>query len=158
MKSLVLIFSLALLVTGCSSPSSPVEAEPSASHTSGRELLAIGGAAAAGAAIGNEISGEEGALIGAGVGLLAGAAANNIAGERTAQREAELMEAARRDERTRIMNEYWEAQRYSPNSSSMGGEGSSEAQIAYPGGYYEGVNMAPRIAPEASPLTEPVRP
>ena len=155
----VLLPVLALTLSGCISGRSPVTAPSTPNRTGLKEISVLGGSTAAGAGIGYAISKDgTGAAIGGAAGLLTGAIVNNVLQDNQAQREAELMEAGRREERVRLQSEYWEAERYSKSGSTSGASGGRAAEVRYSGGYFEGINLAPRAAGDEAALTEPRRP
>src|SRR5450756_10093 len=94
------------LFSGCSSsPVHPREAGFSASQAGW-----IGGGALAGAGIGAAVDKRNpvvGALVGGTSGVVAGSVASLVSGKKGAQREAEMAEEARREERARLLNKYW---------------------------------------------------
>ena len=73
----------------------------------------------------------------------------------TAAFDEEAAEQARRDERQKIMQQYWyERTVAAPSAGSVGPEASPD--LAYPAGTYDGLRFAPRQAPDPS-LAEPAR-
>jgi len=67
----------------------------------------------------------------------------------------EAAEAARRDERRKIMQEYW----YEHTAMADAGERTVPAPaplLSYPAGFYQGINFGPREAPDPA-LAEPIR-
>jgi len=145
--------------SGCISNRSPVALPATNNRTGLGEGATLGMSTMAGAATGYALRKDAlGAAAGAGVGLLAGAVINNVVSSRQDQREAELIESARREERTKMQQEYWEAERMESKSSNLGTISTSSRTISYAGGYFEGVNVAPRKGDTAAPLEEPKRP
>ena len=67
----------------------------------------------------------------------------------------EAIEQARRDERQRIMQEYWQEHTTAPERGPTGGF-EPQPPLPYPGGLYGGIRFAPRQAPDPS-LGEPER-
>ena len=66
-----------------------------------------------------------------------------------------VAEAARREERLKVMQEYWDD--HTGATGREGGSGRGGAgRLEYPAGIYAGVNFGPRLAPDAS-LAEPDR-
>ena len=64
-------------------------------------------------------------------------------------------EAARREERLKVMQEYWDDHTGAANrGSDPAREGTTP--LEYPAGIYAGINFGPRLAPDSS-LTEPNR-
>ncbi len=144
------------LVGGCTTNRSPLEVQPSATSVGLSDGLILGGSAAAGAAGGYALSHDAlGAAAGAGAGLLVGAVADNLTSAARLRREAELVETAKRQTRSALMAEYWEAERY--NRAPAGAAVVISVEVSYPGGYFEGVNLGPRRTPSAAPLDEPKR-
>lgn len=69
--------------------------------------------------------------------------------------DPEAVEQARRDERQRIMQQYWyEHTVATPRAESTGPE--ARPELTYPAGIYGGLRFAPRQAPDPS-LGEPKR-
>jgi hypothetical protein len=70
--------------------------------------------------------------------------------------ENSAIEAARRDERQKIMQEYWNE--HTVVAADLDGHGGTSGlpPLFYPAGSYRGVNFAPRQAAD-SYLTEPAR-
>ena len=144
---------------GCVSPRSPVTLPPSSNRTGLGETATLGVTTMAGAAAGYAVRNDGlGAAVGAGAGLLAGAVINNVTSARNEQRDAELVEAARRAERVKIQQEYWEAERMEKQGGARDNRGIANRNVAYQGGYFEGVNVAPRQGGMPTALDEPKRP
>lgn len=134
---------------GCSFPSAPRPPARAGGGEDGPALLAAG--AVAGAGIGYALDGRTGSLAGGAAGLAA-AALLDRAGESAASREA--AEQARREERVKLMQRYWNERTLAPEQDPGGA--TAPALLDYPAGDYAGINFAPRLA--ASPdLGEPVR-
>lgn len=145
-----------ILLAGCATNRSPLALEPSSNTTGLSESLTLGAAAAAGGAGGYAVTHDGwGAAAGAGVGLLGGALANNLVNDARLRREAELVETAKRQTRAAIMDEYWQAERHDRSRNSS--PAATVAEVSYSGGYFEGVNLAPRRAADSEPLAEPRR-
>lgn len=143
-----------LLLTGCVSGRSPVSAS-SRNPTTAKEVAIIGGSTVAGGLIGHTITGDDtGTAIGAGFGLVGGAVANNLLEKKQAQREAELLEQGRREERARILDEYWLADRLQTQVSGNSGSYFPDTQVQYEGGIYEGINVAPRSGQTSQPIPQ----
>lgn len=161
-KPCVLLMTLCIFtLSGCMTARSPVTAKPAPNATSASEALVLAGGTAAGAGLGYAITGDEtGAAIGAGAGLLATAVTRNVLADRRAQRDAELIESGRRQERVLIMDEYWNAERRKKNGSSDTSAGyfDSAVSVQYEGGVREGVNFAPRTHASGDALQETARP
>lgn len=151
------LFVLCLLVIftgGCALPSSPLETRQR-SLTTG-QVATVGLGAAAGAIAGKQIGGDTGALIGGATGLVGSALIHNAVAAKAEQDNAERAEQVRREERLKIMQDYWYDQTLAANAGGGPGQISPEPLLRYPAGYYEGVRFAPRLAPGPS-LTEPTR-
>lgn len=148
----VLTVAASCLFAGCSS--SPYQAKPQKRTTAG-EVAVLGAGTAAGYAIGKAVGGDEGALIGAGVGLVGTAVASNLVQNARERELAEAMEQARREERLKVMNEYWKGRaiegRRPDGSASEPSEISPTRQMDYPAGNYNGVEYAPRTLPVPNP-------
>ena len=85
--------------------------------------------------------------------MLAGGCASTTS--QPAAADADAVEQARRDERQRIMQQYWYEQTVAaPRPESAGPE--AGPVLAYPAGTYGGLRFAPRQAPDPS-LAEPNR-
>jgi hypothetical protein len=139
----------AILSGGCAFPTSPVPAPPDAGDT-GRVAL-LGAGAAAGAILGDRLDGRAGAVAGGAAGL-AGAALVERAQTTASGREA--VEQARREERIKIMQEYWRDRTLSARPEPGGAP--AAAPLEYPAGTYSGINFGPRLAADPS-LAEPDR-
>ncbi len=63
-------------------------------------------------------------------------------------------ESARREERLKVMQEYWDDRTGAAPGAAATREG--RMLLEYPAGIYAGINFAPRLAPDPS-LTEPAR-
>jgi hypothetical protein len=63
-------------------------------------------------------------------------------------------EAARREERLKVMQEYWDDRTGAGPGAAPARE--AGALLEYPAGVYAGINFAPRLAPDPS-LAEPSR-
>lgn len=103
--------------------------------------------AAGGAAIGYGIKGKDGALIGAAAGAAAAALGQKAVGTWYNDQIAEAREQGARDERIKVMNEYWKSNAVDkaherPVSSSD--KNSKTATMVYPPGVYDGVLYGPR--------------
>ena len=148
-----------LLCGGCVSSSSPVQLPQTVDHTSVSQAVDIVGGAGLGAAGGYALTHNAlGAAAGGAVGAIGGAVVANVESDAKARRVAELVEAARRAERVKILNEYWESERY----QKQGGPNTTETrftnEVNYPGGLVDNVNVAPRRSDdEEAPLDEPKR-
>jgi hypothetical protein len=143
----------ALFLGGCAFPSAPALAPgaPSPAPGSLGEAALLGAGAAAGAAVGDALDGGTGALAGGAVGL-AGAALIGRAGAGDATREA--VERARREERIKVMQRYWDDRTLSRGPDS--GAAPAPELLEYPAGSYSGINFAARLAADPS-LAEPDR-
>ena len=148
-----------LIFSGCISNRSPVSLPATSNRTTFGEGATLGVSTMAGAATGYALRNDAlGAAAGAGVGLVTGAVINNVSSSQREQREAELIESARREERTKMQQDYWEAERMEAKSASRGTISTGSRNISYAGGYFEGVNVAPRKGDTSATLEEPKRP
>ena len=143
----------AVLAGGCALPTSPLETR--ARSVSPGQVATLGVGTAAGAVIGKEIGGNTGAVIGGATGLVASALTYNTATASADQRAAELIEQARREERLKIMQDYWYDQTLSPRREATGVIAQASL-LNYPAGTYDGIRFAPRQAADSS-LAEPAR-
>lgn len=153
MHTRIILCMVALSLTGCAIPTSPLETR--SRSVSAGQVATLGIGTAAGAAIGKEIGGNSGAVIGGATGLIASALAYNTATASADQRIAEVAEQARREERLKIMQDYWYDQTLSPKRESTGIVAATPL-LNYPAGTYEGIRFAPRQAADSS-LAEPAR-
>jgi hypothetical protein len=135
---------LTLALAGC--------AQPGAGHLNVGQVAGLGVGTAAGAVIGQKLGGNTGALIGGAAGLAGAAWLTNGTPDSAVQAAAE---AARRDERQKIMNQYWAEQTESLPGFTPAGPG-ADRPLHYPAGTYDGINFAARTAPDSS-LAEPMR-
>ncbi len=135
----------ALLLAGCAS--GPPGPAPSPGQVAG-----LGAGAAAGAWLGDKVAGTTGAVIGAAAGLGGAAWLENRAAGDAAN---EAVEQARREERQRIMRQYWYDQTQAPRDPG-GAEPPDRPLLHYPAGAYDGLNFGARLAAGPS-LTEPIR-
>jgi hypothetical protein len=135
---------LAAALAGC--------AAPGAGHLGAGQVAGLGVGTAAGAVIGDKLGGNTGALLGGAAGL-AGAAWLTNGTPDADMREA--AEAARRDERQKIMQQYWYEQTESELGDARPGAAPGPA-LHYPAGAYAGLNFGDRTAPEPT-LAEPAR-
>jgi len=155
MRTLLGLVFLPCLLGGCSL----APGNPSASGRLGAgEVAGLGAATAAGAILGDKLGGTPGAFIGGGAGLVAAAAIGNALAQAPADPPAE---AARREERLKIMQRYW----YEHTVAGPAGPGGEEplfpappddAPLTYPAGLYDGIRFAPRTATEPG-IIEPFR-
>ena len=135
-------------LAGCAQPAAP----PGTGGLGAGPVAELGVGAAAGAVLGDKLGGNAGAFIGGAAGLAGTAWLARGAPDATVQ---EAAEAARREERRKIMRQYW----YEQTEAGTGGAGSgAEAGLPlhYPAGAYAGMNFAARDTAEA-PLAEPER-
>jgi hypothetical protein len=86
----------------------------------------------------------------AAAGLFAGCAHSNPRAE-----EVAAAERARRDERLKIMREYWYDRTLAPAADNESAP--PHPLTSYPAGTYSGVNYGPRLASDPG-MTEPIRP
>jgi hypothetical protein len=139
-----LLAGLALALGGC--------ARPGAGHLDVGQVAGLGVGTAAGAVIGDKLGGNTGALLGGAAGLAGAAWLTSGTPDAVVQDAAE---AARRDERQKIMNQYWAEETESGEGAAAGGSAAGPP-LHYPAGTYDGINFAARIAPDPS-LAEPLR-
>ena len=153
MRSLISVCLLVVFAGGCAMPTSPLDTR-SRTVTPG-QVATIGVGTTAGAVIGKEIGGNTGAVIGGATGLLASALAYDAATTTADQRAAELAEQARREERLKIMQDYWFDQTLSAKSepSALVAHG---PLLNYSAGTYGDIRFTPRQAADPS-LAEPAR-
>ena len=145
-----------LLLDGCASPTSPVASAPAAgSQVTLGEAAELGVGGAAGAVIGDKLGGGTGALIGGAAGLAGAALIHNAVASTDDQKTAEAVEQARRQERLKIMQDYWRDQTLSAGPAAAVGSDRTPL-LNYPAGTYSGILFAPRLATEPT-LAEPVR-
>jgi len=135
---------LALALAGC--------AQPGAGHLGLGQVAGLGAGTAAGAVIGEKLGGNTGALLGGAAGLAGAAWLTNGTPDSAVQAAAE---AARRDERQKIMNQYWAEQTEALADPGPAGPAAGPP-LHYPAGTYDGINFAARSAPDSS-LGEPAR-
>ena len=140
---------------GCALPTSPVAPSTSASRLSLGDIATLGAGTAVGAVIGDKLGGNTGALVGGATGLAAAALIRNSVTSATDSASAEAAEQARREERLKIMQDYWEDQTLAAKTESTGSL-TRAPLLSYPAGTYSGVNFAPRLAPDPT-LAEPAR-
>lgn len=103
--------------------------------------------AGAGAAIGKSIGGNKGAIIGAAVGAAGGVVGSNATGDWWRNQMEESREQGKREERVKIMNDYWES--YATNGGNAPKRSSSDITprtktVTYPTGVYDGILYGPR--------------
>lgn len=153
MLAKISFYAAAIFLSGCAIPTSPLETR--SRSVSAGQVATLGIGTAAGAAIGKEIGGNSGAVIGGATGLVASALAYNTAAASSDQRVAEVAEQARREERLKIMQDYWYDQTLSPKRESTSIVAATPL-LNYPAGTYDGIRYAPRQAADAS-LAEPAR-
>jgi hypothetical protein len=84
---------------------------------------------------------------------LAAGCAHTAAAPRPSDTDA--AEAARRAERVKVMQEFWEEETARP-AARPGAAASAAAPLDYPAGAYSGINFAPREAADPS-MAEPRR-
>jgi hypothetical protein len=137
---------LAAGVAGCAQPGA------GAAHLGLGQVAGLGVGTAAGAVIGDRLGGNTGALIGGAAGLAGAAWLTNGPPDSAVQAAAD---AARLDERQKIMREYWYEQTESPLGETAAASAAGPP-LHYPAGTYAGINFGARLAPDSS-LEEPVR-
>lgn len=154
MKNTLLFLTLLGIIfsqTGCmSSPISVGTGRP----MSYPEWAILGLGAAGGAAVGQNIQDDWGAPIGAAVAMAGTAAYLKYNDHREAQLVAEAKEEARREERAKLMQDYWlEAS----GSDSVGSWRGSERDVRYDAGVYDGIAYERRDIPRQFYFQEPPR-
>lgn len=149
-----ILFLVPCILGGCASPTSPLSSSNQNSLSFG-QVATLGAGTAAGAVIGDKIGGNTGALIGGAAGLAGTAIVSNAVRSSAAQDSAEAAEKARREERLKIMQDYWNDKTL---SAEAGGSSALQAPqlLQYPAGIYSGIRFAPRVASDSS-LSEPQR-
>jgi uncharacterized protein YcfJ len=102
--------------------------------------------AVGGAAVGNQISGRDGALIGAAGGAAVAALTANAVGHVMNNKIQEARDQGARDERVKLMNDYWQSQAvdraHEPAPETAKKPGTTT--MTYPPGVYDGVLYGPR--------------
>ncbi len=153
MKNTLFILALVGLIigqTGCMS--SPISATQRPLSYPEWAVLGIG--TAAGAAVGQNIDDTWGGPVGAAIGMAGTAAFLKYSNEREAQLVAEAKEEARREERGKLMQDYWlEAS----GSDSVGSWRGSERDVRYDAGIYDGIAYERREIPRQIYFQEPPR-
>lgn len=145
---------LAGLLGGCAYPTSPVSSSSPGSLSLG-QVATLGAGTAAGAVIGDKLGGNTGALIGGAAGLAGTAIVSNVIHSSASHDSAEAVEQARREERLKILQDYWTDKTLSAQADAATGAQAPEL-LAYPAGIYSGIRFAPRMAANPS-LSEPTR-
>jgi hypothetical protein len=115
----------------------------------------LGAGTAVGGVLGDKIGGTTGALVGGAVGLAGTALVSNAIHSSATQASAEAAEAARREERLKILQDYWNDKTLSAQADAATGA-QAPAPLEYPAGTYSGIRFAPRLAADSS-LSEPIR-
>ncbi len=137
---------LAAALAACAAPAAgPV-------HLGVGQVAGLGAGTAVGAVIGKQLGGNAGAVAGGAAGLAGAAWLANRTSEGDA---AAAVEAARREERQKIMRQYW----YEQTEAMPGGgrpDPAASVPLHYPAGEYGGVNFGARTAADSS-LAEPDR-
>jgi len=136
-----------VILAGCVYPRPGM---PAKQTTSGTAMTGAMLGAGAGAAIGHNQDGSRGALIGAATGALVGTLTTNAVANFNANQIEEAAEAARREERARVMNDYWQSMAIDGGNSDQTTQSTQTARpksvpVVYPSGVYDGVLMAPRV-------------
>jgi hypothetical protein len=139
-------WALAAALAGCAAPGA------GAGHLGVGQVAGLGAGTAAGAVIGKQLGGDAGALVGGAAGLAGAAWLANRTSEGDA---AAAVEAARRDERQKIMRQYWYEQTEALPGDARGAA-AAQVPLHYPAGEYGGVNFGARTATDSS-LAEPER-
>jgi len=109
-----------------------------------------------GAFAGQKLAGNTGALLGSAAGLVAGSLAYNAIISSADQQRLEAVEQARREERLRIMREYWRDRTETEKPAARRAAFPPTPLLRYPAGTYDGFKFAPRLATDAT-LSEPIR-
>lgn len=144
------------LFSGCALPTSPLQSRALSPTVTPMQVATLGLGGVTGALIGEKLAGDTGALVGSATGLAAAALLHNAGASASDRRLAEIIEQARREERLRIMQEYWRDRTKADKSPKTGPSLRAPAPLHYPAGTYSGVNFAPRVAADAA-LSEPIR-
>jgi hypothetical protein len=139
-------FTLALGLAGCAQPGA------GGSHLGVGQVAGLGVGTAAGAVIGDKLGGTTGAVIGGAAGLAGAAWLTSGTSDADLQAAAE---AARREERQKIMRQYWYEQTETLQGEARPGPGGG-LPLHYPAGTYAGINFGARTATDAA-LEEPDR-
>ncbi len=87
-------------------------------------------------------------------GALAGLAVGACVSPKVPPPDPDAVDRARRDERLKVMQQYWDEQTSAPPEEAVSGE--EAALLDYPAGDYGGIRFGPRRAPDPS-LAEPRR-
>jgi hypothetical protein len=147
------LLSIVAFQTGCmSSPVSPGLATPAASSFPEWALLGLG--TAGGAAVGQSIQDSWGAPVGAAVALAGTAAYLQYQNDQKRQLVAEAKEEARREERAKLMQDYWiEA----TGQDSLGNWRGNERDVRYDAGVYDGIAYERRDLSRPLYFQEPPR-
>ena len=134
---------LALLLAGCVYPRPGAGTTPSVGAGSAT-VTALG--AVGGAALGYGIKGRDGALVGAAGGAALSALAANAASSWHNDKIEEAREQGARDERVKVLNDYWQSQAVDKAHEPAGGSGkkTGTTTLQYPAGVYDGVIYGPR--------------
>ena len=137
---------LAAALAGCAAPGA------GAGHLGVGQVAGLGAGTAAGAVMGKQVGGDAGAVVGGAAGLAGAAWLANRTSEGDA---AAAVEAARREERQKIMRQYWYEQTEALPGDARAGAAPG-LPLHYPAGEYGGVNFGARTAADSS-LAEPER-
>ncbi len=143
---------VALLIaqTGCMSSPVAVAGSP----TSYPNLALMGLGAAGGAIIGQDLDDSFGAPIGAAVALAGTAAYLKYRDDYEAKLVAEAKEEARREERAKLMQDFWID---ATGSDSVGSWKGSERDVRYDAGVYDGIAYERRNLSRELYFQEPPR-
>lgn len=153
MKNTLTLLSLVAILfaqTGCMSSPISVGSKP----MSYPEWAIMGLGAAGGAAIGQNLQDDWGAPIGAAVAMAGTAAYLQHQSQREAQLVAEAKEEARREERAKLMQDYW------IEASGQDGVGTwrgAERDVRYDAGVYDGIAYESRNISRQFYFQEPPR-
>ena len=139
---------------GCAYPTSPVSSSSQGSLSLG-QVATLGAGTAAGAVLGDKLGGNIGAVIGGAAGLAGTAIVSNAVHANASKHSAEAAEEARREERLKILQDYWNDKTLSSQADAATGAQAPEL-LPYPAGIYSGIRFAPRVAADSS-LSEPTR-
>jgi len=144
------ITAILALQTGCAS--SPIAL--AGSPTSYPNLAIMGLGAAGGAIVGQGLDDKLGAPIGAAVALAGTAAYLKYRDDYEAKLVAEAKEEARREERAKLMQDYWVD---ATGADSVGSWRGSERDVRYDAGIYDGIAYQRRNLPRDLYFQEPPR-
>ena len=156
MRSISSLILATALLGGCASPTSPLTSRTASERLSTGQVVAVGAGGMLGAFAGQKLAGNTGALLGGATGLVAGSLVHNAVISSADQQRLEAVEQARREERLRIMREYWRDRTETEKPAARRAAFPPTPLLPYPAGIYDGINFAPRLATDAT-LSEPIR-